>query len=349
MTAGADDAAVLTSVSGGLARIELNKPRAINALSTDMIDAIAAALEEWRGDDSVSAVLLTGRGERGLCAGGDIKAIHRSLVSGSGEAEEFWRREYRMNHTIANYPKPFVAIMDGFTMGGGVGVAAYGSHRIVTETSKVGMPETGIGLFPDVGGTWLLARVPLRAGMHLALTGEPVGPADAIRYGLADTFVPQEQLPALLEALAADPADVDSVVAGFAAAPPDSQLSPDEEWIAETYDRGTALETVEALAAHPSPRAQEAAALIRTKSPLSVAVTFEMVRTAEDMTLDQVLERDLAAGLEIGRHPDLREGIRAQVIDKDRNPQWNPASLEALDPATVTAVVGAVTDRKVFA
>ncbi|WP_029087961.1 enoyl-CoA hydratase/isomerase family protein [Brevibacterium album] len=347
-TAAEADAAVLTSVAGGLARIELNKPRAINALSHDMVEIVAEALATWREDDAVAAVVVTGSGERGLCAGGDIKAIHRALVEGTDGAARFWADEYRMNSAIARYPKPYIALMDGIVMGGGVGISAYASHRIVTETSQVGMPETGIGLFPDVGGTWLLARVPHRAGMHMALTGEPVGPADAIRYGLADTFVPRERLPELLDALAAEPGDVDAVLARFAAEPPASGLEADEEWIAEAYAHDTAAEVVEALAAHPSPRAQETAATIRTKSPLSVAVTFEMVRTAGEMTLDEVLERDFAAGVEIAKHPDLREGIRAQVIDKDRNPQWRPASLAELDPSVVAAVVGAVQDRKVF-
>ena len=160
MSGTGDEAAVLTRVEGGLGRIELNKPKAINALSADMVTIMADALTAWQDDPAVTAVLVSGRGDRGLCAGGDIKAIHRGIVEDTSDAVDFWADEYRMNHAISQYPKPYIAVMDGITMGGGVGISVHGSHRIVTETSKVGMPETGIGLFPDVGGTYALARIP---------------------------------------------------------------------------------------------------------------------------------------------------------------------------------------------
>lgn len=349
MTATGDEASVLTRVDGGLGRIELNKPKAINALSTDMVTIIAETLAAWKDDDAVRAVLMTGRGDRGLCAGGDIKAIHRDLVDETGESLEFWANEYAMNHEIAHFPKPYIAFMDGITMGGGVGVSAHGSHRIVTETSKVGMPETGIGLFPDVGGTHLLARVPHQGvGMHLALTGQPFGAGDAIRYGFADTFIPRERFDDLAAALAESADDVDAVIARFAEEAPASELAADEEWIASSYDSATAAEVVAALRAHGDERARAAGDLIAAKSPLSVAVTFELVRTAGAMGLDEVLERDLRTGAGISAQPDLREGIRAQVIDKDRNPQWSPATLEAVDPALVTSILATEQTRKVL-
>lgn len=348
-TATGDEASVLTRVDGGLGRIELNKPKAINALSADMVTIIAEALAAWKEDDAVKAVLVTGRGDRGLCAGGDIKAIHRDLVEETGESLEFWANEYAMNYEIAHYPKPYIAFMDGITMGGGVGISAHGSHRIVTETSKVGMPETGIGLFPDVGGTHLLARVPQPGvGMHLALTGQPFGAGDAIRYGFADTFIPRERFDDLTAALAESTDDVDAVIARFAEAAPASELAADEEWIAASYDSATAAEVVAALRAHEDERAQAAGDLIATKSPLSVAVTFELVRTAGAMGLDEVLERDLRTGSGIAAQPDLREGIRAQVIDKDRNPKWSPATLDEVDPALVTSILATEQTRKVF-
>lgn len=349
MSGNGDEAAVLTRVEGGLGRIELNKPRAINALSADMVTIMTEALDAWRDDPAVTAVLVTGRGDRGLCAGGDIKAIHRAIVDGSTEAVDFWADEYRMNHAIAEYPKPYIAVMDGITMGGGVGISVHGSHRIVTETSSVGMPETGIGLFPDVGGTHLLARIPQPGvGLHLALTGQPVGAGDAIRYGLADTFVPRERIEELAAALAQD-GDVDAVIARFAEAPPASQLEADEGWIADCYAGSTPAEVVAALRAHSDEAARAAGDLILTKSPLSVSVTFAMVTTAGDLSLAEVLERDFRAGSEISGHPDLREGIRAQVIDKDRNPQWSPSRLEDVDPTLVTAILTTKQNRKVFA
>ncbi|HLR43564.1 MAG TPA: enoyl-CoA hydratase/isomerase family protein [Brevibacterium sp.] len=349
MTAQGDEASVLTRVDGGLGRIELNKPKAINALSADMVSIIADTLTAWKDDDAVRAVLVTGAGDRGLCAGGDIKAIHRGIVEGTSEAVDFWADEYRMNLEIAQYPKPYIAIMDGITMGGGVGLSVHGSHRIVTETTKLGMPETGIGLFPDVGGTHLLARVPQQGvGMHLALTGQPIGAGDAIRSGLADTFVPRERIADLAIALSQSDEDVDAVIARFAADPPPSELEADEAWIASSYDAATAAEVVAALRTHADERARAAGDLIATKSPLSVAVTFEMIRTAGDMTLEEVLERDFRAGSGISAQPDLREGIRAQVIDKDRDPQWSPASLDEVDPALVTSILSTEQTRKVF-
>ena len=202
-TAQAADDSVITSVSNGVGRIELNKPKLINALSQDMVTRIDDALNAWRDDDSVKLVLVTGRGERGLCAGGDIKAVYNDIVAGSDENAKFWNREYKMNHAISEFPKPYVVVMNGITMGGGVGISGHGSHRIATDSTKVGMPETGIGLFPDVGGTHALARIPQPGvGMHLALTGQPIGAGDAIRYGLADTFVPRETIDDLAAALA---------------------------------------------------------------------------------------------------------------------------------------------------
>ena len=349
MSGTGDEAAVLTRVEGGLGRIEPNKPKAINALSADMVTIMADALTAWQDDPAVTAVLVTGRGDRGLCAGGDIKAIHRAIVEDTSDAVDFWADEYRMNHAISQYPKPYIAVMDGITMGGGVGISVHGSHRIVTETSKVGMPETGIGLFPDVGGTYALARIPHPGvGLHLALTGQPIGPGDAIRYGLADTFVPRDSIDDLATALAAG-GDVDEIIARFAAQPPASQLEVDEDWIATCYTDDSPAEVVAALRAHADEAARAAGDLIATKSPLSVSVTFEMIRTAGDMSLADVLERDFRAGSEISAQPDLREGIRAQVIDKDRNPQWSPASLDEVDPALVTAVLSTPQNRKVFA
>ena len=349
MSGTGDEASVLTSVEGGLGRIELNKPKAINALSADMVEIMAGALAQWKDDPAITAVLVTGRGDRGLCAGGDIKAIHRAIVEGTSDAVDFWADEYRMNHEIAHYPKPYIAVMDGITMGGGVGISVHGSHRIVTETSKVGMPETGIGLFPDVGGTHALARIPQPGvGMHLALTGQPIGAGDAIRYGLADTFVPRESIDDLAAALAAG-GDVDTIIAQFAGEPPASQLAADEPWIAACYTGDTAAEVVAALRAHADEAARAAGDLIATKSPLSVSVTFEMIRTAGDMPLADVLERDFRAGGEISAQPALGEGIRAQVIDKDRNPQWSPDALEKVDPALVTSILTTEQNRKVFA
>lgn len=343
-----DDALVITRVVNGLGRIELNRAKAINALGRDMVAAIDAALNAWRDDDAVSAVLITGRGERGLCAGGDIKAIYEDLVAGTQESVDFWAEEYRMNFDIANYPKPYIAIMHGITMGGGVGVSVHGSHRVVTETTKLGMPETGIGLFPDIGGTHLLAQTPGEIGMYMGLTGLPIGAGAALAYGLADTFVPQEKIEELITALEADGTHAVETLESFSGEAPANELAEAEAWINTCFAHDSVEAIVAALLAHGDADAAATAEVIQAKSPQSLAVTFEMIRTAQAMSLQEVLERDLRAGAEIAARPDLREGIRAQVIDKDRNPQWNPATLGEVEQAEVDAILNTEQDRKVF-
>lgn len=343
-----DDALVITRVVNGLGRIELNKAKAINALGRDMVASIDSALNAWRDDDAVAAVLITGRGDRGLCAGGDIKAIYQDLVAGTSESQDFWAEEYRMNFDIAGYPKPYIAIMHGITMGGGVGVSVHGSHRVVTETTKLGMPETGIGLFPDIGGTYLLAQTPGEIGMYMGLTGLPIGPGAALAYGLADTFVLQEKVEELISALEADGTKAVETLASFAGEAPANELAEAEAWINTCFAHDSVEAILAALLAHGDEDAAKTAEVIKAKSPRSLAVTFEMIRTAKTMTLQEVLERDFRAGTEIAARPDLREGIRAQVIDKDRNPQWNPATLGEVEQAEVDAILNTEQDRKVF-
>ena len=339
---------VVTRTVGGLGRIELNKPKAINALGTEMIRLIVEALDAWKTADAVTAVLMTGRGERGLCAGGDIKAIHKSLVDGSTENLDFFDEEYAMDYEISAYPKPYIAIMNGITMGGGVGISAHGSHRIVTDSTKIGMPETTIGLFPDVGATYLLSRMPHQVGMYLAMTGLPIGAGAAIAYGLADYYVEDAQLPALIAALEQNAQAPESVIAQFAAAAPENELADSEGWIAEAFGKATPAEVVAALRANGSEAAVQTADLIETKSPRSVAVSFSMIRKAADMTLKEVLEMDFRTAVNIAKYPDLVEGIRAQVVDKDRNPKWNPATLAEVDPAEVEEIISKEHTRKVF-
>ncbi|TGD13434.1 enoyl-CoA hydratase/isomerase family protein [Brevibacterium sp. S111] len=342
----ADDS-VITSVSNGVGRIELNRPKLINALSQDMVTRIDDALQAWRDDDTVSLVLVTGRGERGLCAGGDIKAVYNDIVAGSDENAKFWNREYKMNFAISEFPKPYVVIMNGITMGGGVGISGHGSHRIVTDSTKVGMPETGIGLFPDVGGTHLLANAPGELGTHLALTGQPVGAGSAIALGLADHYVPDAQIPDLIADLTAG-GDLDTVIGKYTAEAPADELAEAADWINECYAGDEAEAIVAALAAHENPDAQAAAELIATKAPTSVKVTLAAVRNAETMTLAEVLEQDYRVAVTLTELPDLKEGIRAQVIDKDRNPKWSPASLAEVSDAQVQSILTTDHAEKVF-
>lgn len=321
-----DDDTVLCDTRGRTGVITLNRPKALNALTHPMVLRISEALTGWEHDPSVDQVLIRGAGERGLCAGGDIRAIHDDAKAGTTASAAFWRDEYRLNAHIARYPKPYVALMDGIVMGGGVGVSAHGSVRVVTERSRVAMPETGIGFVPDVGGTHLLARAPGLLGTHLALTGSAVGAADALLCGLADHFVPADRLPALTAELADDPAH--GVLPRHAATPEPGRLAEWREWIDHCYAADTVEQIVERLLAAGDPAAKEAAETILAKSPTALKVTLTAVRRAADLgDLERVLAQEFRVSCHALTSPDLVEGIRAQVVDKDRNPRWSPATL----------------------
>ncbi|KNB53165.1 enoyl-CoA hydratase/isomerase family protein [Streptomyces caatingaensis] len=325
MTAAGDDD-VLLRTEGRAGYITLNRPKALNSLTHAMVRVIDEALARWEKDPAVETVVISGAGERGLCAGGDIRAIHEDARTGGTASADFWRDEYRLNAAIAQYPKPYVALMDGIVMGGGVGVSAHGGVRVVTERSRVAMPETGIGFVPDVGGTHLLARAPGELGTHLALTGTPVGAADALLCGLADHFVPSGRLPRLAGELAHDP--VDAVLARHTETAPPGVLDGQREWIDHCYAAGTVEEIVARLESREEPAAREAAATLLTKSPTALKVTLTALRRARELgSLERVLEQEYRVSCAALSSPDLVEGIRAQVVDKDRDPTWSPARL----------------------
>jgi enoyl-CoA hydratase len=335
---------VLFEQRGRLGHVTLNRPKAINALTTDMVRGMKTQLDAWAGDDAVGTVLITGAGERGLCAGGDIVSMYADAKSGDlTNTARFLSDEYRLNATIANYPKPYVAIMDGIVLGGGVGVSAHGSHRIVTERSKIGMPETGIGFFPDVGGTWLLSHAPGELGTHLALTAGSVGAGDAIAVGLADYYIPTDRVPALITAL--ETTDADTAVAATAVSVPSSALVARRALIDAAYSAPTAAEIVERLGDDP------AAADIQSKSPSALTLTLEALRRARTMSLEDALSQEYRMAQRSLLAPDFAEGVRAQVIDKDRQPKWSPASLAEVDPAVIAAYfepLGAYENELVF-
>lgn len=323
------DDEVLFRTDGAVAQIVLNRPRAMNALTYPMITAITGALTRWQSDDSVETVLLSGAGDRGLCAGGDIVSLYRELTDGGEGAATFWADEYRLDALIAGYPKPYVAIMDGVVLGGGVGISAHGSVRIVTERTKIGMPEVGIGFVPDVGGTWLLSRAPGELGTHLALTGGTASGADAIAVGLADYFVESGRLGEFVEAVAAT--SVAQAVERFASEPPASGLRAARGWIDEYYALDDAAEIVAGLAASEEADARAAASVIIGKSPTAVSVTLASLRRVRGFTcLEQALDQEFRVSLHLAAGTEVTEGIRAQVIDKDRQPKWSPATLDEI-------------------
>ncbi|MBB3916310.1 enoyl-CoA hydratase [Rhizobium pisi] len=321
--------------------IRLNRPRALNSLTLPMIRAITEALDAFAGDAAVASVVVTGEGERGFCAGGDIRALHESARAGDGLAGAFWREEFRLNHMIAFYPKPYVALMDGITMGGGVGLSSHGRHRIVTERTRLAMPETGIGYVPDIGATWLLPHAPGEAGTWLGLTGLDIGAADAIHARLADLQIASSRLGEVIEVLSilplgSAPSDVDAVLQALSEPPAEGQLQRN----AATIDRAFRFDSVEAilaaLAVEEGDFPAETRRVLLTRSPTSLKLALRLLRAGRrSISLAECLRRELGACLQMLHNPDFFEGIRAAVIDKDRNPKWSPSSVEAVEAASV--------------
>ncbi|SNS84914.1 enoyl-CoA hydratase/isomerase family protein [Rhodococcoides kyotonense] len=325
---------VLFDVRNGVGRITLNRPKAINALNHAMVQQIAPKLDEWATDDSVELVLLVGAGERGLCAGGDIVSIYHDAKEGGSGSKDFWREEYILNAAIARFDKPYVAIMDGVVMGGGVGLSAHGNTRIVTERSKIAMPEVGIGFIPDVGGTYLLARSPGELGTHLGLTTARMDAGDAIAAGFADHYMPSDNLEKFYDAL--ESSSLAEALDAFTEEAPASTLDASKDWIDRFYSAATVEQILEGLRGSGIPDAEKAASDIESKSPVSLKVTLKSLRrAAKASSLEEVLNEEYRVSLASLESHDLVEGIRAQVVEKDRNPKWSPATLADVTQADV--------------
>lgn len=332
---------VLLDRVGSAAIIGLNRPKALNSLNLQMVRTIRKALEEFADDPSISVVVLKGEGDRGLCAGGDIRALYEMGRAGDPDVTCFWEEEFPLNSMIAHFPKPYVALMDGITMGGGVGISSHGSHRVVTERTRLAMPETGIGYFPDVGASWLLPQAPGEVGTWMGLTGLEVGAADAIFAGLADAVVPSVRLPDLVDALGALVGDTSAeaaqaVVNRFASSPGEGRLRTHHTLIERCFAYDSVEEIIAALEAEDDEFANRSREVILSRSPTSLKLTLRLLRAGRGSSgLMECLEREFGAGKEILRHHDFYEGVRAAIIDKDRNPQWSPASLAEVTPDNI--------------
>lgn len=344
MTEGQHSEDVLVERRGHLGLLTLNRPKAINALTHPMVGVITAALDRWATDDEIAAVAVVGAGERGLCAGGDVIGLYRDVTERDGlGAAAFWRDEYAMNARIARYPKPFVAIQDGLVLGGGIGVSAHGSHRVVTERSRLGFPEVSIGFVPDVGATWLLSRAPHGAGTRLALSGGSVGAADAIWVGFSDVFVPSERIPTLLGALEGEAPDC--AIARFAAEPEPGLLREQHQWAEAAFAAPSVEAILDLLRGQGSADAGDLAAAIGSKSPTALAVTLESLRRAHGLpSLEAALDQEYRVSRHASYSHDFAEGIRAQLIDKDRNPRWSPARQADVTDADVSSFFAAPAD-----
>ena len=335
-TAGTADGDVGFHESQGIGVITLNRPRARNALTTRMVLAVSKQLRVWVTDPDVRAVLIHGTGDHGLCAGGDVKAMRTSAIARDGAVVQFFRSEYRLNAQINAFTKPFIAYMDGITMGGGVGVSAHGSIRIVTERTAFAMPEVTIGIAPDVGATWLLSHAPGELGTYAGLTGTTLTAGDVIHLGLADHFVPSARLDELTERLQAQ--ELELAIHAVAEPSPESSLASRRAWIDECFAFDSVREVLSALDAASEPAAQDTARLIRTKSPHAVAVTLAALRRARDLpSLDAALEQEFIVSCNLIHGHDAIEGVRALIVDKDQSPAWDPADVDAVTAADVDA------------
>ncbi|WP_126977891.1 3-hydroxyisobutyryl-CoA hydrolase [Frigidibacter oleivorans] len=324
-------------VAGRAGRITFTRPRALNALNHAMSLAIEAALDGWRDDPAVALVVIDAEGDRAFCAGGDIAAMYHAGRAGGVEAAAaiaFWRDEYRMNAKISEFPKPVIAFMQGFVMGGGVGVGGHAAVRIAGDSTRIAMPETGIGLIPDVGGSWLLSRAPGRLGEYLGLTGHRMAAGDAILAGFADRYLPEADWPAAIAAMerTGTPALPDRPA-------PQPDLAPHRPLIDRIFALPDLPAILAALAAEPGAFAAATHQTLARMSPLSMAATLALVRGARDLDLRAALGREFRFTARALSATDFLEGVRAQIIDKDRQPRWRHADAAAVTPQEVAALL----------
>ena len=332
------DGDVIVRALRSLRRLTLNRPQAFNALTLDMAGTMTAFLRAWAADSEVGAVLIDGAGDRGLCAGGDLRALYDAAKTNAPFPAQYWASEYKLDLLIARYAKPVIAIMDGLVMGGGMGIAAHATHRIVTERSAIAMPEVGIGLFPDVGVSFLLARAPGFTGTHLALTGSRIGAGDAIDCGLADIHVPAVRL-ADLPASVADCHSADDVsekLDELSTPPASSRLATARSWIDSCYSADNVEDIIDRLRRCDAKSADTAIEAMRKASPTSLKVTLRNLRAAASFKrVEECFQQDYRIVLACIAGHDFIEGIRATIVDKDRNPAWFPAQIEAVTPDIV--------------
>lgn len=330
------DTTIVAARQGRIGRLTLNRPQALNALDLPMIRALRDALAAWRDDPAVHALVIDSASPRAFCAGGDIRAMHGHAIEGaSGPIEAFFSNEYALNQAIADYPVPFVALIDGVCLGGGIGVSVHGRIRVATEHASFAMPETAIALFPDVGTTYVLPRLPGALGMFLALTGTRLVGPDAVHAGLATHFVTRERLHALSAALASEGV---AAVAAFASPLPAFTLAPHRDAIDRCFGTGTVGDIVARLEREGGDWAAATLRTLRIMSPSSVVWSHRIVTEGAGRTLPQCLAAELALTRTVTRHPDFAEGVRAMVIDKDRAPKWSPPRLEDMRHEDIDAL-----------
>jgi enoyl-CoA hydratase len=340
---------VLISVEGGVGRIRLNRPKAIHALTTGMCEVMSQALLKWRADPAVQAVIIDHAEGRGFCAGGDVVMLARSGDTDAEEAKRFFFAEYRLNHLLFTYPKPTIAIMDGITMGGGVGISLPCDYRVATENTRLAMPETGIGLFPDVGGGWYLSRLPQRVGQFMVLTGARLDAGECHYLHLATHYVEQSGLPALVERILKAPDRLQGAFGAASMTPPDARIEANLPQIAKLFASDRLENVVAALEADEGDWARTERGTLGTKSPLSCKVSLRLLAdgaTRESFTNEMRAEYALAG--RVVRTHDFREGVRALLIDKDNAPQWDPATPEEVTDEMLDVLFAPLPDTEAW-
>ncbi|MDX3909099.1 MAG: enoyl-CoA hydratase/isomerase family protein [Sphingobium sp.] len=338
---------VLTSVEGGVGRIRLNRPKAIHALTPAMVEIITRALLAWRKDDAVVAVMIDHAEGRGFCAGGDIALIANSAKTDCVKAEQFFFHEYRMNHLLFVYDKPVVTFMDGITMGGGVGIAAPSRYRVATERTTFAMPETGIGLFPDVGGGWFLPRLPGRVGAWLAATGARIDGADALSVGMASHYVLSDALEDVKARIIADPANLPAILNAAQAPCPPAKLDAQRDDIDCLFASDRYEEILAALEADGSEWARKQLSVLATKSPQTVKVALRQLAEGAKFTdFADNMRNEYRIGHHVIRRPDFVEGVRALIFDKDNAPKWSPATTEDVTDVLIDSLFAPLPPEK---
>ncbi len=332
---------IIFSVEGGAGVITLSRPKALNALTFDMVRRMDRQLVDWAGDSAIKVVMITGAGDRAFCSGGDIKSVAEMVKNGAAarkEAGEFFRLEYTLNHRIFTYPKPYIALIDGIVMGGGKGVSAHGSHRIVTENTVFAMPEATIGFFPDVGGGYFLPRCPGETGLYLGLTSRRANAFDSLYIGFATHFVPSAKMADLRAAIAASPHRLEAILKRFSQAPtPVSGLVPYREKIDSCFGHDSIAEIFAALERDASPWALGTLKTMTSLSPFSLKVTLQQIRRGAKMDFADVMAMEYRLSQACIDRPDFYEGVRAALIDKDKTPRWNPPTVDKVKDADVAA------------
>ena len=329
---------IISEIHGNVGLISLNRPRALNSLNLGMIREMMRVLQGWAENDQVKFVVIEGVGDKAFCAGGDIRSVYQARLEGKNEyKDEMFREEYELNYYISKYPKPYVSLINGICMGGGMGVSVHGSHRIVTDKAIMAMPETGIGFFPDVGGSYFLNRCPGHVGMFMAITGEKISGADAIYAGLATHYVPSDKMDTLRSDLlsAKKASDIDSILTQYVVHSPESDLAQHQNLIDSIFDGKTIQESLDKLYASNHSKAYELVRVIAKKSPMSMAVTFTLLTRTKRMSLKKCLELEFRLSQKFVGSYDFFEGVRALLIDKDNNPKWQPNHLNKVKVSEV--------------